>query len=441
MAVLIGRDTRTRSASKRHLRARRMRARRNRLLHGLQKLEDRQLLAADSFSFEPAPLIEEGDPADFTLQLLHVADQEGRIEAIEDAPRFSAVLNALRNEDLDLDGTPGFDNTLTLSSGDAYIPGVFFDASESVFGAPGIADIRIQNELGIQAISLGNHEFDRGTQLLGDLIGGIDFSGEPFDPFDGTDFPYLSANLDFSTDPNLAGLVVTDAQPPLPSSLAASTVIDVGGELIGVVGATTPTLPEISSPGDDLIALPEDFDGAPTPAQLDALALEIQQDVDALLAANPGVNKVVLLAHMQQISIEQELAERLSDVDIIVAGGSNTRLFDANDRPRAGDSVDGPYPIFTTDIDGNPVAVVNTDGNYKYVGRLVISFDASGLLLPFSYDENVSGAYATDDQGVSDLGAEALVDPEIPRHRQPNPRLHHFRTIRFLWNHECLFER
>ena len=30
----------------------------------------------------------------------------------------------------------------------------------------------IQNELGFQAIALGNHEFDLGTALLADLIGG-----------------------------------------------------------------------------------------------------------------------------------------------------------------------------------------------------------------------------------------------------------------------------
>jgi hypothetical protein len=45
-----------------------------------------------------------------------------------------------------------------------------------------------------------------------------------------------------------------------------------------------------------------------------------------------------LLAHMQQLEIEQELAQRLVGVDIVVGGGSHTRLFDDNDRPRDGDS-------------------------------------------------------------------------------------------------------
>ncbi len=490
-----------------------------------------------------------GGETDFTLSLIHLADQEAGVPALDDAPRASAVINALKDD---------FDNTLILSSGDAFIPGVFFSASEQAYGAPGRADILIQNELGIQAIALGNHEFDRGTAVVRDLIvgeilaenlaleeaqqvtdtpvpdtdatgdfsaslsgnrltvtgefssltsdlfpvGGADSAGNPessvhihlgnagengpiirnltvtsaadtgedgspvgtfsgefegtFDlsdeqvtslisdglyvnlhtqnfqsgelrgqvniaianpnsdgiDFAGANFPYLSSNLDFSTDSNLADLVVDDDQAPQPNSIAATTVIDVNGEKIGVVGATTPTIDFISSPGS-VTVLPEDFDGNPTAAQLDALAAEIQADVDELLAANPDINKVVLLAHMQQISIEQALATRLKNVDIIVAGGSNTRLFDENDITRPGDSDQGTYPIFTTDADGNSVAVVNTDGNYKYIGRLVIDFDENGLLIADSYDSTVSGAYATDDAGVVRLNAEGLVDPEV----------------------------
>ncbi|PZV09399.1 MAG: bifunctional metallophosphatase/5'-nucleotidase [Leptolyngbya sp.] len=352
--------------------------------------------------------------ADFTLQLFHAADQEGGIPALDDAPRFSAVLNALKAQDLDGDGVAGFANTLVLSSGDAYIPGLFLEASADVFGAAGRGDILIQNALGFQAIAFGNHEFDNGTDFVASLISpGADDPATTLDEsFLGTAFPYLSSNLDFSTDASLADLVVADAQTPLPNSIAASTVIEVNGERIGVVGATTPTIDRISSPGD-VTVLPQPFEGSPTPEQLDALATEIQADVDALLAANPDINKVVLLAHMQQIAIEQELAQRLSNVDIIVAGGSNTRLLDETDRPRAGDAPQGIYPIIQTGADGNPVAVVNTDGNYKYVGRLVIDFDANGVLLPESYDPTVSGAYATDDEGVAAVGGEGLADPEI----------------------------
>jgi 2',3'-cyclic-nucleotide 2'-phosphodiesterase (5'-nucleotidase family) len=341
----------------------------------------------------------------FKLQLFHLADQEGNITALDDAPRLSGVLNALRAEDIDLDGIPGFVNTLTLSSGDAWIPGLFYGASAQAYGAVGRGDVLIQNALGVQAIAFGNHEFDQGTSVLKNLISSA--SG-----YAGTAFPYLSGNLNFATDTNLAALVVPDGQAPKPNSITASVVFDVNGEKVGVVGATTPWLKTISSPGNVGIS-PAPFSGTPTSAELDALAAVIQADVDALIAANPGLNKVILLAHMQQLNIEQALAERLRHVDIIAGGGSNTRLFDSNDTARPGDSTQGVYPIIKTGADGKPVAVVNTDGNYKYLGRLVLDFDAAGVIIPGSYDATVSGAYRTDAAGLAALDAEAFIDARV----------------------------
>lgn len=43
-------------------------------------------------------------------------------------------------------------------------------------------------------------------------------------------------------------------------------------------------------------------------------------------------------------------------------------------------------PGSESESDGNPVAVVNTDGNYKYVGRLVVDFDENGVIIPDSID-------------------------------------------------------
>ncbi|HAG83411.1 MAG TPA: hypothetical protein DCL61_20260, partial [Cyanobacteria bacterium UBA12227] len=344
--------------------------------------------------------------ATFTLQLLHASDQEAGIPALDDAPRFSAVLNALKTQDANGDGNVDFTNTLVLSSGDAYIPGLFLNAAEDPSLAPllgkegrGRADIIIQNELGFQAIAFGNHEFDLGTPFVRSVLA-------PDGAYVGAQFPYLSSNLNFTTDPNLADLVTADGQEAstIPNKIAKSTVITVNGEKIGVVGATTPTLRSISSPGNVGIA-------PANPNDIPALAAEIQTSVDALLANNPEINKVILLAHMQQIAIEQQLAGLLRNVDIIMAGGSNTRLVDETDRLRAGDTAQGIYPILKTDADGKPIAVVNTDGNYKYVGRLVVDFNEAGEILPDSIDPNISGAYATDDAGVAAVGGTP--DPEI----------------------------
>jgi 2',3'-cyclic-nucleotide 2'-phosphodiesterase (5'-nucleotidase family)/DNA-binding beta-propeller fold protein YncE len=356
--------------------------------------------------------LESHTPEKFSLELFHLTDQEANAAAVEDAPRLSGILNALRAQDIGNDGLA--DNSLTLSSGDAIIPGLFYGASGPVYGSAGIADIQIQNELGIQAMAFGNHEFDFGTAVLASLIDGSAPGEILGSDFTGTNFPYLSGNLDFTSDASMAPLVTDDHQAPQPNKIAATTVIDVNGEKIGIVAATTPTLGTISSPGDVGIS-PSPFAGAPSAAELDALAAIIQADVDALLLAEPTINKVILLAHMQSISIEQALTTRLRHVDIIVAGGSNTRLFDSDDRIRDGDTNQGTYPIFLDDADSNPIALVNTDGSYKYLGRLVIDFSPSGIIIPSSYDPSISGAYATDAQGLAELDASSFIDPEIQR--------------------------
>ncbi|BAZ54322.1 5'-Nucleotidase domain protein (plasmid) [Nostoc sp. NIES-4103] len=340
----------------------------------------------------------------FTLQLLHTSDQEAGVPALEDAPNFSAVLNALKNQDANRDGKLDYPNTLILSSGDAYIPSPFLFASDTVFGGQGRGDILIQNALGFNAIAFGNHEFDLGTGVVVDLI-------QALENYPGTKFPYLSSNLDFSTDKDLAKLVTADGQEAskIPNKIARSTIITVNGEKIGVVGATTPTLPTISSSGN-VTVLPKQFNDK-NAADIAALAAEIQTYVDTLLTKNPEINKVILLAHMQQIAIEVKLAQLLKKVDIIVAGGSNTLLADKTDRLRVGDKPAGTYPIIQKAADGNPIAVVNTDGNYRYVGRLVVAFDSNGVIIPKSINPKISGAYATDSQGVIALNGKP--DPKI----------------------------
>ena len=120
------------------------------------------------------------------------------------------------------------------------------------------------NAMGFMASALGNHEFDLGTSAIAGLIqaDGIGYVG--------TAFPFLSANLDFSLDSALAPLVVDAGQEAstIPNSLSKSAVITTpSGEKIGVVGATTPWLRTISSPGDVGI-VPENREDIPGLAEL-----------------------------------------------------------------------------------------------------------------------------------------------------------------------------
>ena len=374
-----------------------------------------------------------------SIQFLHASDLEGGVEAIENAPNFAAIADAFETEKA-AEGVA----TVTLSSGDNYIPSPFFNAAQfvgdgvfnDVYSAlfaddlaanpelafdpgdgRGRADIALANILGIDASAVGNHEFDNGPDAFADLmrpelddgvVEGI-----------GTLFPYLSANLDFSGEPALAGLAADGivagedffntpsdiaAGNTSPAEIAPAATIDAGGETIGVVGATTQIVETISSTG----GVADATGGAEDMA---ALAAALQPRVDALTAQ--GVDKVVIVSHLQQFALEQELAGLMRGVDIIFAGGSDSISADATDRLRAGDSADQPYPLVVDDADNNPTAIVSTDGEYSYVGRLVVEFDADGNIVPGSIEADESGAFATDEQGVLDVTGAATLDGAI----------------------------
>jgi 2',3'-cyclic-nucleotide 2'-phosphodiesterase (5'-nucleotidase family) len=354
-------------------------------------------------------------PEPFTLQILHASDMEAGGEAVEYAPRFSAILSDLRKQ------YP--ESTVVLSSGDNYLPGPFFSAGESqdtavkeAIGAPAVgrADIAILNAMGFQASAFGNHEFDQGPGVIAGLLQSASLDETITDEegnevmvtyvYPGTSFPYLSSNLDFSADEDLGPLVGPDRQLAniLDGQIARSTLIKVpAGEIIGVVGATTPTLGSISSPGGAIVVNPTDDMGNTLEDDYAKLAEIIQAEVDALTTL--GVDKIILLAHMQQISVEKQLAGLLSDVDVIIAGGSNTLLADSNDRLRAGDVAVDTYPLQLESAENDPVLVINTDGNFHYVGRLVVTFDIEGVIDLSSLDPEVNGVYAADAEGAAGL--------------------------------------
>lgn len=339
--------------------------------------------------------------AAYRLQLLHFADMDGSTDALTNVLNFSRLVNAFKS-------VPELaDNTLVLSSGDNYIPGPRFfaagvdtDATQAALGAPGNGrgDILFVNALGTAASVVGNHDLDQGTPAFAELIAA---DGD----YVGAAFPYLSTNLDFNADSNLDTLVIDDGKTATEGAgkLAGSATVEIGGETIGLVGASTPILASITSTGGIGVA-PDVFTMDAT--GYDALAARIQPAVDALTAR--GIDKIVVLAHMQQIAIEKALATRLNDVDIIIAGGSNTLLADGNDVLRAGDQAADTYPLSFTGPDGSPTLVVNVDGDYKYLGRLVMNFDDAGVLLIDSLDSAEDGAWASTDAVVDMLGNRGL---------------------------------
>lgn len=381
------------------------------------------------------------------LQILHAADLEAGIAAIERAPSFAAVMGALETDAAD----NGY-ASVTISAGDNYIPSPFFNASsdasiaaalaaayQGLYGEPGLTglaegsgrvDIAIMNILGFDASAIGNHEFDLGSSTVSSIIEGLPAATLAEIESFGAQFPYLSSNLDFSGDAALADLF-TDAILPhtdfemtpedaltgeAPFRIAQATTIEAEGELIGIVGATTQILESISSPSGTVDVTGGENDMAALAAVLQPIIDDVIDGEDNLLGTTDDVTKVVLASHLQDLNYERELAPLLSGVDVILAGGSHTLLADESDPLREGDvAVDG-YPIETTNADGDAALIVSTANEYSYVGRLVVEFDDDGRLIDFNggdalVDEAVSGAFATDDAGVLAVtGAESVED-------------------------------
>ncbi|MCG8568829.1 MAG: bifunctional metallophosphatase/5'-nucleotidase [Spirochaetes bacterium] len=337
-------------------------------------------------------------PVAFTLQLLHYADVDGNEEiALTSVDKFSAIVDAFKKDEM------YGKNTLLVSSGDIIITGPRFYAAEQssvrkLTGSnePGHADIAFANYMGVTACALGNHELDAGP---GEFVDALSSEKKGDAVFPGSLFPYLAANVDFSTDRDTAEMIGDDGMDTeaLKGKLAKSAVANVNGEMVGLVGAVTPTMVNITNTGGMTI------NPSASNYSIADLAAIIQPEVDALVAK--GVNKIIILAHMQQISVEKELARLLNDVDIIVAGGSNTRMGDKNDKLYPGDSkFDEAYPYSTADADGKPILVVNVDGDYKYLGRLVVGFDADGVIATDTLDESLNGSWASTDENIKKLG-------------------------------------
>src|SRR5690606_27077473 len=146
-------------------------------------------------------------------------------------------------------------------------------------GGPDFYDTIAQRLIGVDATVFGNHEFDL------DQTGPVAAHFAEVSPG-----AYLSVNLDFQATPALARLAAS-------GRVAASRVFTtIGGKPIGVVGATTPLLPTVSSPPKGLM---KHWSAAGSGLQnLQAIVPLIQGEVDRL-RHEQGASVVVLLSHLQ----------------------------------------------------------------------------------------------------------------------------------------------
>ncbi len=214
-------------------------------------------------------------------------------------------------------------NVILVDAGDAFQGTLYFNVWQ------GEEEAYFMNALGYQAMAVGNHEFDSGPAALADFIGLADF-------------PVLSANIDASAEPTLAGLI------------PAYTVLDVAGEQIGVFGLTTEETAFISSPGPNVVFNDVVASAEATVAELEGL----------------GINKIIALSHCGY-SPDQTLAAAVDGIDVIVSGHSHTLLGSM-------EGAAGPYPTEITSPAGDTVLIVSAYEWGKYLGRLDVNFTADG---------------------------------------------------------------
>lgn len=325
-------------------------------------------------------------PEPMTLTVLHNNDAESQLinagSGLEDfggAARFKTLVDNLKAQALSGAGTRG---VVLLSSGDNYLPGPELNASLDLDDAEPFYDSRAQNAFGYDAMAIGNHEFDLGPDVLERFIAGFE-----------TPVPFLSANLDFSGELGLQALVDE-------GRIAASIVIQEAGQTIGVVGATTPNLTFISSPRNVEV--------------LQDVASEVQREIDKLTIG--GVDRIILISHLQGVEEDLALIPMLSGVDIVIAGGGDEILANAGDVLVPGDAVADAYPLTAVNANGDDVPVVTTAGSMKYVGRLIVEFDADGgvtMVDPESGPVRVAGGSEPDAVTPDPVVQADVVDPVV----------------------------
>lgn len=283
------------------------------------------------------------------LAILHINDHHSSLAPVATRLRFR---NSAQGEtealDVSLGGFPRVvaaiealsaqhRNVLKLHAGDATTGTLYYTLEQ------GRADAELMNLVCFDAMAVGNHEFDAGDAGLAQFV---DFLHA--DPVCRT--PVLAANV----LPGPASVLGDER-------LQRSTVIERGGQRIGIVGLSPAGKIRGSSRPDPGTLLLDELPAA-------------QTEIDAL--GRRGVDRIVLLSHL---GYEQDkaIAARLHGVDVIVGGDSHSLLGDQG-LQRHGLSPVGPYPTVLANLDGDRVCIVQAWQYAAAVGELKVVFDDAG---------------------------------------------------------------
>lgn len=205
----------------------------------------------------------------------------------------------------------------------------------------GLADMDAMNTLQFNALTPGDNDFSGGPAEASAL-------------FKKALFPVLAANIDISREPAFTGL------------FKPYTVVECGGQLIGVIGLVTPDIMLQSKAGKNIIVLP------PVPIARKYVA-ELNQQ---------GINKIIVLSHLGYPK-DLELAGRVNGVDVIVGAHSGT-FMGGDEFKQIGLNPSIPYPTEVKDPAGDKVLIVHAWENNQLLGKLNLTFDERGRVTGYN---------------------------------------------------------
>lgn len=243
--------------------------------------------------------------------------------------------------------------SLLLDAGDTFLGSLFFTQHE------GMAEAAVQKEWGVQAFTLGNHEFDLGPEKLAKYLTAVPF-------------PVLGANIDVTQEPVLAG------------KLAPTVAFRRENLRVVVVGLTTPETPLLSQPGPNV------------------------RFTDPLEAANravwearrEGPATVVALSHLG-VSADRRLAAEVAGVDVILGGHSHTLV----------------APPIVVEGKDRPVLITQAQAFGKYLDRFDLDLAADGRIAASQQHMRELTADIPEDLGVAAIVARFAEPLEALRRR------------------------
>ncbi|MBU1747907.1 MAG: bifunctional metallophosphatase/5'-nucleotidase [Chloroflexi bacterium] len=261
-------------------------------------------LAASPTVSPTAAVVRPGPLTIFYTNDIHGQITPGQDKDVGGYARIATLVNAARAQG---------ERVLLLDAGDVLQGSPFWTEFD------GRTSVEIMNAMGYDALTLGNHEFDRGQALLAERLTEMQF-------------PVLCANLEFAAD-----------SPLQTAGVKPYTILNLDGLRVGILGLTTERTPTISAGA---------FQGVTAHSAIDTakrLVPEIQAQSDLVIA----------LTHLGADE-DYDLAARVDGIDLIIGGHSHTVL---------------RHPAEARNPAGQRVLIVQTGAYSQYVGRLDLTVD------------------------------------------------------------------